>query len=49
MAMLLQGRALDTCQTAGLGEGFETYRLVSEYKPRLASRFFGTLTQTLSP
>ena len=49
LAMLLQGRALDTCQTAGLGEGFETYRrLVAEYKPRLASRFVGTLMQMLS-
>ena len=49
LAMLLQGRALDTCQTAGLGEGFETCRcLVAEYKPRLASRFVGTLTQLLS-
>ena len=49
LAMLPQGRALDTCQTAGLGEGFETYRcLVAEYKPRLASRFVGTLTQLLS-
>ena len=49
LATLLQGRALDTCQTAGLGEGFETYRcLVAEYKPRLASRFVGTLTQLLS-
>ena len=49
LAMLLQGRALDICQTSGLGEGFETYRkLVAEYKPRMASRFVGTLTHLLS-
>ena len=49
LVMLLQGRALDIAQNTDLGNGLEVYRkLVSEYRPRLASRFVGTLTQLMS-
>ena len=49
LVMLRQGRALDIAQNTDLGNGFEVYRkLVSEYRPRLASRFVGTLTQLMS-
>ncbi|CAE7846389.1 GIP, partial [Symbiodinium necroappetens] len=49
LVKLLQGRALDIAQNTDLGNGLEVYRkLVSEYRPRLASRFVGTLTQLMS-
>ena len=49
LVLLLQGRGLDIAQNTDLGNGLEVYRkLVSEYRPRLASRFVGTLTQLMS-
>ncbi|CAE7692305.1 GIP [Symbiodinium sp. CCMP2456] len=49
LVMLLQGGALDIAQNTDLGNALEVYRkLVSEYRPRLASRFVGTLTQLMS-
>ena len=47
LVLLLQGRGLDIAQNTDLGNGLEVYRkLVSEYRPRLASRFVGTLTSS---
>ena len=49
LVMLLRGRPLDVCHNSGNGEGFETYRkLYSDFKPRVASRFAGTLTSLLA-
>ena len=49
LVMLLRGRPLDVCHNCGNGEGFETYRkLYSDFKPRVASRFVGTLTSLLA-
>ena len=49
LVMLLRGRPLDICHNCGNGEGFETYRkLYSDFKPRVASRFVGTLTSLLA-
>ena len=49
LVMLLRGRPLDVCHNCGNGEGFETYRkLYSDSKPRVASRFVGTLTSLLA-
>ena len=49
LVMLLRGRPPDVCHNCGNGEGFETYRkLYSDFKPRVASRFVGTLTSLLA-
>ena len=49
LVMLLRGRPLGVCHNCGNGEGFETYRkLYSDFKPRVASRFVGTLTSLLA-
>lgn len=47
--MSLRGRALNIAHNSGIGEGFEMYRrLFEQYRPRVASRFVGSLSLILA-